>query len=434
MTTATKNTSSISNSLVLPPIYNNTTANMFDNVINGIKTAWNYISYYVSNNMLETIFILALIIYCILVTLFFSKNPYDIINGENGGTSIVIALLGGFSIVLMFIFYKQKKQILDTNETANGTSFIGKVFSILLYTVLFVGLYYGIFIFGSHYYNFTSICMYIINILIVISLLTIILKYFIHDINEPADKSKPAWIQYIITTITYIPQHILEFIDYVKLQYDITTRPIIILLVVEIILIASYFILPWGMNHIMTHDASQLLQTPINLNKNTHLGTFKDINFVNEHFNYHYAISAWVFIDSFPPETNPNYDEYTSILNIGDKPNILFNVRKHKLKIKLTTQGHNELVLFETTQFKLQKWNNIVINYDGSTLDIFINNELVSTTPGVIPYNANTIITSGTVNGILGGICNVMYYKNSLSRSKINWIYDSVKQLNPPLI
>ena len=104
MTTATKNTSSISNSLVLPPIYNNTTANMFDNVINGIKTAWNYISYYVSNNMLETIFILALIIYCILVTLFFSKNPYDIINGENGGTSIVIALLGGFSIVFMFIF------------------------------------------------------------------------------------------------------------------------------------------------------------------------------------------------------------------------------------------------------------------------------------------------------------------------------------------
>jgi len=99
----------------------------------------------------------------------------------------------------------------------------------------------------------------------------------------------------------------------------------------------------------------------------------------------------------------------------------------------LKTQGSNEKILYETSDFKMQRWNHIVINYDGSTLDIFINNELVSSNPGIIPYNQNTVITSGTNEGIMGGICNVRYFRDSLSRGKISWLYNSVKNLNPPI-
>ena len=82
----------------------------------------------------------------------------------------------------------------------------------------------------------------------------------------------------------------------------------------------------------------------------------------------------------------------------------------------------------------MQRWNHIVINYDGNAMDIFINNELVATNPGTIPYNDNTQIIGGTPNGIHGGICNVVYYNENISRDKINWIYNSVKDLNPPVI
>ena len=107
---------------------------------------------------------------------------------------------------------------------------------------------------------------------------------------------------------------------------------------------------------------------------------------------------------------------------------------KNEIKIITQTEGNNEKILYKSTAFKMQKWNHIVINYDGLSMDIFINNELVSTTEGAIPYNDNTQITSGNASGIYGGICNVLYFNDNITRGKIEWLYNSVKLLNPPVI
>ena len=188
------------------------------------------------------------------------------------------------------------------------------------------------------------------------------------------------------------------------------------------------------MEHIMSHDAESLIKEPSNLNISNSLGTFGKLNFVNDKFQYKYAVSGWIYLDSFPPETNSNYEKYTSLLNIGNKPNISYNVLKNKLQIKIENQGKEDQILYETDKFYMQKWNHIVVNYDGSTLDVFINNELVSSTNGVVPYNGNTVITSGYDGGLFGGICNVRYFKDTISRGRISWLYNSVKNLNPPII
>ena len=274
---------------------------------------------------------------------------------------------------------------------------------------------------------------YILNWLIFIGLITMVTKYFILD-QVPGEKSSPSWFRFLIQIITYIPCLVLSFVNYIKYLYEITTKPVIIVFLAELVFIALYFVLPIVMQYVVTHNAVQLIKDPINTNFEKSLGSFGSVNFVKDKFQYHYAISGWFYINSFPPETNPNYDEYTTLLNVGGKPNITYNVSKNKLKIKMKSEGKIERVLFETTDFKMQKWNNIVVNYDGNTLDIFINNTLVSTTEGVVPYNSNTMITSGTTTGISGGICNVMYFNDSISRAKINWLYDSVKYLNPPVI
>ena len=48
------------------------------------------------------------------------------------------------------------------------------------------------------------------------------------------------------------------------------------------------------MEKVLLHNTSQLLTEPENLNIEKNLGTFKDINFVDDQFQYHYALSSWI--------------------------------------------------------------------------------------------------------------------------------------------
>ena len=82
----------------------------------------------------------------------------------------------------------------------------------------------------------------------------------------------------------------------------------------------------------------------------------------------------------------------------------------------------------------LQKWNNLVINYDGGHLDIFMNSKLVRSFPSVVPYMSFDQLTVGEDNGLGGGICNVVYFPVSISRERIITNYKLLKNINPPII
>ncbi len=82
----------------------------------------------------------------------------------------------------------------------------------------------------------------------------------------------------------------------------------------------------------------------------------------------------------------------------------------------------------------LQKWNNFVVNYNGGTLDIFINGELVVSKPGVVPYMKFDKLEVGDIDGIHGGICNIKYFDDALNKNKIKSIFNTGKGKNPPVI
>jgi hypothetical protein len=417
----------------LPPTYDNTADNFGGKVVNMTYYIGQMMLYYVKNYKMEFGFLLALLVYIITIIIVFTTNPYNIITENNGGVSIFLSMLGGFLIMMTFFFYLQKKQSTENVETAGALSYFGRLATTFVSFALVIAALYFIFYLASYYTNFSAYFLFGINALIIIGIITMAVKYFgIHD-GKHSD-SPPTWTKLLVKLITYIPCLLLDLVDYLKYQYQITTKPIMIVFLVELLLVGLYLIYPWIVKQFLSHNSNQLINEPTVLNNETNLGSFSDVNYVDDKFQYNYAVSGWIYIDSFPPETNSSYDEYTSLLNIGDKPNFLFNVTKNKLKIMLKTQDKNESILYETNEFRMQKWNHVIVNYDGATMDIFINNELVSSTPGTIPYNSNTMMTCGTSNGIYGGICNVNYYKEAISRAKINWLYTSVKKLNPPVI
>ena len=61
---------------------------------------------------------------------------------------------------------------------------------------------------------------------------------------------------------------------------------------------------------------------------------------------------------------------------------------------------------------KLQKWNKFLINYDGGTLDIFLNDKLISSSGSIAPYMTLDVVSVGENNGINGGIRDVVYFRD----------------------
>ncbi|MBH41224.1 MAG: hypothetical protein CL685_00740 [Candidatus Magasanikbacteria bacterium] len=177
-----------------------------------------------------------------------------------------------------------------------------------------------------------------------------------------------------------------------------------------------------------------LLDKPVYTDSMQDIGSYENLGGDIDIYNYNYALSAWFFIHEQPPSARSTNNRFTSLLNYGDKPNILYKVRSHTLQIKMNSGIDKEIVLFETTTFPLQTWNNIVINYNGGTLDVFINNTLVSSTNNIVPYMSYDKVTVGEDNGVSGGCCNVTYFSSPLTLRKIALNYDALKHKNPPII
>jgi len=177
-----------------------------------------------------------------------------------------------------------------------------------------------------------------------------------------------------------------------------------------------------------------LLDNPVYTDKKTTISQYKDIGNAVGSFNYNYAVSAWFFIHEQPPSNRKANTKFTSILNYSNKPNILFNVEKNTLRVTMDDSLDKQRIIYETEDFPLQKWNNVVINYTGGTLDIFINTKLVSSTSSIVPFMNYDAITVGSDKGVSGGVCNVTYFADPLSLSKIKLFYKSLKSRNPPIV
>jgi hypothetical protein len=71
----------------------------------------------------------------------------------------------------------------------------------------------------------------------------------------------------------------------------------------------------------------------------------------------------------------------------------------------------------------LQRWNHFVYNYDGSNIDIFMNNELVASVNNQLPLMEHGNITSGAARGVIGNLTNVVAFNHYLTKDVISGIY-----------
>ena len=376
--------------------------------------------------------------YIIFIIIIYKYNPFSIKTAYPAFTNILTLIIGLIYVILFYFIREGKTNIPLLDQESN---FLIKLLSTIAFFIISVFLTKHLITFLLNH-SVLSLVRYGILGLIIIIILTIV--YYVFEKNfEKAEKASGASIMAFISKfIMFLPCLLLQFINFIKYQYNITTKPIWILLLSEIILIILWLIIPLLLNAYSTNNGIQLLKEPEYLNKEIVLGTYNELygkgidplgsgESYRSKFSYHYSLSAWFNINPQPPNTSPAYNKYTTILSYGSKPAVEFNGKLNTLRVIVesdTEPGQKKkVVIYKTNKILFQKWNNIVINYDHGTMDVFINGELVGSRPGIAPYMTFENIKVGSPNGIHGGISNVMYFKDNLSRSYIEMMYIALR-------
>jgi hypothetical protein len=293
-------------------------------------------------------------------------------------------------------------------------------------------------------------------------------------------------LQFLWSCILYIPCLFLDFLQSSQSAVGDTTRPIWIIVAIELLLIAILYGGPYLLNYIGA-SASQMVAAPVALKElyDTNLTTQSPQIFIfhntgmdrtpedtaancpiEEKKRYNYSISGWFILYNNISIKNQDLE----IFNFGDTPKMTYNPFTNELKlicstVNITTRNaemteiynsrkiYNEYTktsgmnLARNAKFQmltenndldsdipLQRWNYFVVNYDGKTMDLFLNNDLIFRSEFIMPDIQLKPITVGSENGLNGNICNFQFHKYPLTKEQMRWTYKMLKSQNPPMI
>jgi len=205
-------------------------------------------------------------------------------------------------------------------------------------------------------------------------------------------------------------------------------------------LIGTYFLMRYVLAPMAAHryymlGGVQLINEPIPTNVQTNISSYQTLNEVSDErpFTYQYALSFWFYLDSFAPNTNASYNKVVPIVSYGDNPLISYSAPANTLYITMQKGTDNQTeLLFEQKDVLLQKWNHVVINVDGGTMDVFYNGELVKSAVEVVPYLKYDMLTVGTEGGVSGNVSNMVYFKHPLSLPTIVQLYERTAYKRSP--
>jgi len=353
-----------------------------------------------------------IIIPLLIITYLISVNTTNF-SGISMYSSSISILLGLIATVILIYFF------LTTNAT--NILRIANTANLLLTLIIIVALAIGFYYLGSYLKTSSSI-------------------------------SRET--RFYIYLFFYIPCLFIDFAKYITNEFKMTSKPVYILFILEAVFVFLYFYLPKLVNRITNQDSVVLLPNIAWLDIKKELASsdalvMKDTynpSSTEDLFRKNYAISMWIFLNNEPSNYSA-YNKESNIFNYGNgMPRITYmnNVEKYD-----ETLGEKEIVKDKvvvylsnnkdhkgvTLNIDKQKWNNLVFNYNSTSVDIFINGHLEKTLDisNEMPiYSSHDIITIGEKKGLYGALCNIVYHKTPLSELMIVNSYNLFMNKNPP--
>jgi len=385
-----------------------------------------------------------LLVFYSLILILFRWNPMDI--STNYPVACYLFLLFIFFISIIYFLYLKRYYFKYSDLTSflfnekyqeRGAPNLGKLFknfSTFVVTILTIlAFVIAIIYIIKNIPNAGAFISFLISSMILIGIIfgaLFLIKGIFKNKNKDKDNKILKKINEILEKITNI------YVNYIKptvtnekkIIKEDKFKPFWNIFIVEFILITSYFAIPHLFKLIMSHDGIKLLERPIYLNNEQQFPEGDDTLHTkfsdNNIHNYHYSISAWFNLNPQPPNMSKKNNKYTNILNYGNKPKISFNAATNSLRIETEIKNKELTEIYLSKNIPYQRWNNIVVNYDGGYMDVFLNGNLVSSKSNIVPVMSYEKITIGEADGLEGGIKNVTFFNRILTKGEIKYSYD----------
>jgi hypothetical protein len=390
------------------------------------------------------------------------KNPSDLKNFAIGlvGLLMTIAVIyvastdpkastNNFYIYCVFGVLPAIIGILIASNIFNGPIDINKFYfygGILFIFILSIYMFYRILNPGTVYYS--SYVLGFICLIVLLIGLAIIYRIFVRTILNTR-----GWMGFFLKFLFLIPCFILETLETVFAELKAAPKMVVILFILEIILILVYIYIPKlttvSSGSIVLLDKPKFLTSLQGIGKANQL--FMDGNEVDNPdksattIRQNYSLSMWFYVNQHA-DTYAAYSKETNVFRYGYANSSVGHPRVAYFNDKNDPKKADKFIVYSSDSSGIlldiptQSWNQLVISYNKSVIDIFVNGNLERSMPLSNPpvYDVGDVIEVGsgdntvTGGGLHGAICNVVYHKTPMTPYQVAGEYNLNRYRNPP--
>jgi hypothetical protein len=315
-------------------------------------------------------------------------------------------------------------------------------------------------------YTFSLFMSWTVFVFIALVALAFVYGYVVSEMRR-----WKGWAGFIAQVLFFLPCILHELWNALMQEFNLTSWSIYLAILLEVALIVVYVYLPQITQSVMGTDQNQaiiLVNNPIRLRGQTPtVGNFQQLasspqlfDPINATYRKNYAISMWIYINANTQQMSGYqaesqifsygfvdqagvqqvkpmiryYGGGTSSDNLADRNKVVFYFTRYPpTTLEERNQWSHDVELLP------QRWNYVVINYSNNEANLFINGQIEYTCrlhDALPPYGPLDTITAGDPAGpgVHGGLCNVVYYKHTLSPEQIAFSYNLMKDRDPPLM
>jgi len=289
-----------------------------------------------------------------------------------------------------------------------------------------------------------------LSVLTLIVGLAIIYRVFVRTIINAKGFSG-----FILKCVFLIPCLLTDALEYLFADLKSTPKMVIVLFILEILIILAYIYVPRVSNP--SSDSIVLLNQPTFLSRVQSIGkanqlfmSANDVNNPSKSLNLlrnQFSISMWIYVNQHP-NSYAAYSKETNVFRFGYPNSNMGHPRVSYFNDRTNTNKSDNFIVYVNgddvsgvpISMQMQAWNQLIISYNDSVADIFVNGNLEKSIPlGLPAYDQGDIIEVGhgdntvTGGGLHGAICNVVYHKTPVTQFQVSSDYNLNRFKNPPV-